>query len=39
MKKIFKKTPTKLSWPTSTKSDRFFILFKKKKKITMAHVC
>ena len=34
------KNPTKLSWPMSAKSDKFFIQKEKKKyKIAMAHEC
>ena len=41
MKKIFRKKPTKLSWPMSAKSDKKNFLFKKKEKhkIMMAHEC
>ena len=41
MKKIlFRKNPTKLSWPMSAKSDNFFFIQKEKKhRITMAHEC
>ena len=38
-KLLLEKTPTKLSWPISVKSDKFFIRKKKKHKITMAHEC
>ena len=33
MKKYYsEKPPTKISWPMSAKSDKFFFLFKKEKK-------
>ena len=33
-KTIYKKNPTKLSWPMSAKSDKYFLFKKKKKKKT-----
>ena len=36
-KMLFRKKPTKLSWPMSAKSDKTFFLFKKKKKTQNYH--